>query len=102
MMEVETMARNEFLMFISVVIATALSTGALAGNIGKKFTDSVTPPPPPPVYLKRDFDTVRGSRFEFDSPQRHLKPQGGPPSFNGTPSVAVPLNPPFTSVGAIK
>jgi len=88
-----------------ILVATLLAASffssepAQAGNLTKKF-GSVAPPPPPPT-VRQDFYAVRG-RYNYDSPQPHLTPRGGPRRSNETPSVAIPLTKPLTSVGKLK
>ncbi|MEM9044414.1 MAG: hypothetical protein AAGC81_06945 [Pseudomonadota bacterium] len=74
-----------------------LAAPATAGNLSKTFNDVA--PPPPPKQITSDFNTARGSKFEFDNPQNNLNL--GPGGSNGTPSVAQRLDPPFTTVGKV-
>lgn len=94
------MFRKKILSSGFVLLVTLSVAGvATAGNISKKFADKA---PPPPQTVKKDFNHSRGQLYQFDSPKPSLTPSGAPRTSNATPSVAVPLNKPFSSVGKIK
>ena len=93
------MRKVHFLAIILAVVFIPLS--GHAGNLTKTFNKAANPPPPP-SKVRKDFDAAKGSEFKYDYPAPHCTPAGGPCTRNGSSSVAVPLNPPFKSVGKLK
>lgn len=90
------------------VLALGVGTSD-AGSISKAFNDAANPPLTPKFNeaanqksLTQTFNDSRGKPFVPNYPAPHLTPNGLPGPYNGTSSVAVPLNPPFTSVGKLE